>query len=50
MKPKTPSYTLKAVADHHKRKKDAGMIRYSRYIKKEWKPILDKVLDELKLS
>ena len=46
-KPKTPSYTLKAVSDHHKRKVDAGMMKYSRYIKQEWKVQLDDLLKKL---
>lgn len=49
-KPKTPPYTLKAVSDHHKRKTDSGLMKYSRYIEKEWKPILDRILAELRLK
>jgi hypothetical protein len=48
MKPKTPSYTLKAVSDHHKRKKASGLVQYSRYIKPEWREALDKLLTTLK--
>lgn len=47
-KPKTPSYTLKAVSDHHKRKKESGLMKYSRYIKPEWKEALDKLLAKLR--
>lgn len=50
MKPKTPSYTLKAVSDHHKRKKAAGLVQYSRYIKPEWKEALDRLLGKLRAS
>ena len=47
-KPKTPSYTLKAVYDYHKRNKESGLMKYSRYIKPEWKEALDKLLAKLR--
>jgi len=47
-KPKTPSYTLKAVSDYQKRNADAGLVRYSRYIKPDWKAALDDLLNKLR--
>lgn len=46
--PKTPPYILKAVSDYQKRNIKAGLVRYNRYVKPEWKEALDKLLSKLR--
>jgi len=49
-KNKTPDYQLKASADYKKKLKAEGYVPAYFHVKEEWKPLIRKLIDKLKLK